>query len=96
MFINYKVGLGLTTERHGKSGFGYDPVFFYQDFGKTFAEVPVEQKSEVSHRGRALAEFAAELEKVLVWVKQRMEEIKPPKPDQGEFEHNNWSKEKMV
>jgi len=86
----------ITTERHGKSGFGYDPVFFYPDFDKTFAEVPMEQKSEVSHRGRALAEFAAELEKVLVWLKQRMEEIKPPKPDHSEFEHNDWSKEKMV
>lgn len=86
----------ITTERHGKSGFGYDPVFFYPDFDKTFAEVPMEQKSEVSHRGRALAEFAAELEKVFVWLKQRMEEIKPPKPDHSEFEHNDWSKEKMV
>ncbi len=86
----------ITRERRGESGFGYDPVFFYPDFDKTFAEVSMEQKSKVSHRGRAMAEFAGEIDKVLVWLKQRMEEIKPPKPDHSEFEHNDWSKERMV
>ncbi len=86
----------ITTERRGESGFGYDPVFFYPDFGKTFAEVPMNTKSEVSHRGRAMAEFAGEVDKVLVWVRQRMEEIKPQKPDHKEFEHNDWSEERMV
>ena len=86
----------ITTERRGESGFGYDPVFYYPDFRKTFAEVPMDKKSEVSHRGRAMAEFAGEVEKVLVWVRQRMEEIKPPKPDHTEFEHNDWSEERMV
>jgi len=86
----------ITEERRGESGFGYDPVFFYPDFGKTFAEVPMDKKSEVSHRGRAMAEFAAEIDKVMVWLKQRMNEIKPEKPDHTEFEHNDWSKERMV
>jgi XTP/dITP diphosphohydrolase len=86
----------ITRERRGESGFGYDPVFFYPDFDKTFAEVSMEQKSKVSHRGRAMAEFAGEIDKVLVWLKQRMEEIKPPKPDHSEFEHNDWSRERMV
>ena len=86
----------ITRERRGESGFGYDPVFFYPEFGKTFAEVPMEKKSEVSHRGRAMAEFAAEIDKVLVWIRQRMEELKPPKPDHEEFEHNDWSQERMV
>ena len=53
------------------------------------------EKSAVSHRGRALAEIAAEFPKVQVWLRQRMAEIKPPKPDHSEFEHNDWSKEKM-
>ena len=86
----------ITEERRGESGFGYDPVFFYPDFGKTFAEVPMSQKSEVSHRGRAMAEFAAEIDKVMVWLKQRMGEIKPEKPDHKEFEYNDWSQERMV
>ena len=86
----------ITTERRGESGFGYDPVFFYPPFGKTFAEVSMEEKSKVSHRGRAMAEFAAEIDKVLVWIRHRMEEIKPPKPDHNQFEHNDWSQDKMV
>lgn len=86
----------ITTERRGESGFGYDPVFLYPEFGKTFAEIPMDKKSKVSHRGRAMAEFAGEIDKTMVWIRQRMEEIKPPKPDHREFEHNDWSEERMV
>jgi XTP/dITP diphosphohydrolase len=85
----------ITTERRGESGFGYDPVFFFPPFGKTFAEVSMAEKSAVSHRGLALAQFAAEFAKVQVWLRQRMAEIKPPKPDHSEFEHNDWSSEKI-
>lgn len=85
----------ILTERRGESGFGYDPVFFYPPFRKTFAEVSMEEKSKVSHRGKALAEFATEIDKVQVWLRQRMEEIKPPKPDHSEFEHNDWSEDRM-
>lgn len=85
----------ITHERHGESGFGYDPVFFSPELGKTFAEVSMAEKSRVSHRGRALADFAAEFAKVQVWLRQRMAEIKPPKPDHSEFEHNDWSQERM-
>ncbi len=38
----------------GEGGFGYDPLFFYPDFGKTFAQVSSEMKHQVSHRGQAL------------------------------------------
>ncbi len=86
----------ITVKRCGESGFGYDPVFYYSDFGKTFAEVSMEKKSEVSHRGRAMADFASEVDKVQAWVKQRMDELKPPKPDHSEFENNDWSEERMV
>ncbi len=86
----------ITTERRGESGFGYDPVFLSKDLGKTFAEASMEEKNRVSHRGRALAEFASEIEKIKIWLRQRMMEQKPPKPDHKEFEHNDWSQEKMV
>jgi len=86
----------ITTERHGESGFGYDPIFYYEKFAKTFAEIDMEQKSKVSHRGRAMQEMADEFEKVMIWVRQRMEELKPPKADHEEFEHNDWSEERMV
>ena len=39
----------------GEGGFGYDPVFLVPELGKTFAELSLEEKRTVSHRGRALA-----------------------------------------
>lgn len=86
----------LLNERQGEAGFGYDPLFFSPDLNKTFAQVSMAEKSQVSHRGRALAEFAAEFAKVQVWLQQRMAEIKPPKPDHQQFMHNDWSQERMV
>jgi len=83
----------ITTERHGESGFGYDPVFFYPPLGKTFAEIPMAEKNQVSHRGRALQDFAGEFEKVLAWLRHRLMEQKPPKPDHKQFENNDWSEE---
>ncbi len=41
----------------GKEGFGYDPIFFYPPFNKTFAELTQEEKNQVSHRGNALKKF---------------------------------------
>lgn len=41
----------------GTNGFGYDPIFYYPEFGTTLANVPSEMKNSVSHRSRALALF---------------------------------------
>ncbi len=43
----------ITRERRGTNGFGFDPVMFIPEFGKTFAELPLEVKNANSHRGRA-------------------------------------------
>ena len=43
----------LTREIIGTHGFGYDPLFFYEPFGKTFGEIPEGQKNHVSHRYNA-------------------------------------------
>ncbi len=86
----------ITREIHGDGGFGYDPVFRCQGFDKTFAEIEMEDKNRVSHRGRALAEVVAEFDKVMVWLNQRITEMKPPKPDHSQFEHNDWSEPDMV
>ena len=43
----------IATERRGSGGFGFDPVMFIPEFGKTFAELPTEVKNAHSHRGRA-------------------------------------------
>ncbi len=42
----------------GSHGFGYDPLFFYPPFGRTFGEIEREVKANVSHRGRALKKVA--------------------------------------
>jgi len=41
----------------GRSGFGYDPVFFYEPLNKAFSEMDLEEKNRVSHRGKALDAF---------------------------------------
>jgi XTP/dITP diphosphohydrolase len=43
----------LLSERHGKEGFGYDPIFVPDGFEQTFAEMDMEVKNKISHRGRA-------------------------------------------
>jgi XTP/dITP diphosphohydrolase len=48
----------IAFEQRGANGFGYDPLFFYPAFGKTFGEVEREVKATVSHRGRALRKLA--------------------------------------
>lgn len=45
----------------GEGGFGYDPVFLVPEKGKTFGQLSPEEKSAISHRGKALAAFAGKL-----------------------------------
>ncbi len=58
----------LTREPQGENGFGYDPLFFFPEFNKTFAQLTRAEKANVSHRGKALAEMAREMDKVLEWI----------------------------
>ena len=44
----------ITEAPRGAHGFGYDPVFFYPPRGRTFAELSLEEKARVDHRGRAV------------------------------------------
>jgi XTP/dITP diphosphohydrolase len=52
-----RIAFGLN----GSQGFGYDPLFFYPPFGKTFGEIARQEKATVSHRGKALARLAEAL-----------------------------------
>lgn len=59
------VGGFIAEEKSGQSGFGYDPIFFYPPMGKTFAEMTLEEKNGISHRGQALMKARAILEEAL-------------------------------
>lgn len=64
----------IAQEISGNQGFGYDPLFYYPPLNKTFAQMSPAEKNSVSHRGRAMAELKGELEKVLIWLRQRLAE----------------------
>lgn len=83
----------IIDEKRGKSGFGYDPVFYHEELGKTFAELTMQEKNIVSHRGKALAQVKEEVQMIKKWLEQRLIEEKPEKPDHSAFEDNDWSKE---
>lgn len=53
----------IGYEEKGENGFGYDPIFFVPEFGKTTAELTEEEKNKVSHRGKALQLMKEELKR---------------------------------
>jgi XTP/dITP diphosphohydrolase len=64
---------GLIAEQPaGQNGFGYDPIFFYPPLNKTFGQMTIAEKSQVSHRGKALNELKQEVDKVLIWIRRHM------------------------
>ena len=46
----------ITLAPRGEQGFGYDPVFYLPELDKTMAELPLAQKNQISHRGKATGE----------------------------------------
>lgn len=52
----------IAAEPRGMGGFGYDPIFFSAEIGKTFAEASAEEKDRLSHRGRAFRKLLVFLE----------------------------------
>ena len=62
----------IAEEPAGTGGFGYDPIFYYPPLRKTFGQLTREEKSRVSHRGKALQELRDEFDKVLIWIDQHM------------------------
>ena len=55
----------LLTERRGKGGFGYDPIFLPNESDSTFAEISLDEKALISHRARAL-------NLLIAWLKQKL------------------------
>ncbi|MDR0862898.1 MAG: RdgB/HAM1 family non-canonical purine NTP pyrophosphatase [Oscillospiraceae bacterium] len=56
----------IAREPRGDGGFGYDPVFYMAEFGKTMAEMTDDEKNAVSHRGRAMRELVQKLKEYKV------------------------------
>lgn len=83
----------ILQEPRGESGFGYDPLFYFGQHSKTFAELTMEEKNKVSHRGKALKEVKSEINMIAKWLEQRLAEEKPVKPDHDHFKNNDWSEE---
>ena len=83
----------IIDEKKGDNGFGYDPLFYFAELGKTFAELSLSEKNAVSHRGKALAEVKREAGMIKKWLEQRLREEKPAKPDHSQFAGKDWSDE---
>lgn len=56
----------ILHEKHGKGGFGYDPLFYSPESGKSFAELTDAEKNSLSHRGRAMRKFAERIKKYII------------------------------
>jgi XTP/dITP diphosphohydrolase len=52
----------VAPEPRGQGGFGYDPIFYFPPYGRTFGEISAEEKAAVSHRGRAVRTLRVFLE----------------------------------
>ncbi len=58
----------ITREKRGEKGFGYDPVFQPEGYDKTFAELGVEVKNQISHRARAVQKLVKYLSSLLLCI----------------------------
>ena len=56
----------IDYEEKGSNGFGYDPIFYVPEFGRTTAELSIDEKNRVSHRARALEDMKTKLKERLL------------------------------
>ena len=65
----------ITTKPKGFGGFGYDPVFYIQDKNKTYSEMTMEEKNQISHRGQAIHKMIKLLKPHFPTIFHQMEDI---------------------
>ena len=69
--VDGRIEGAITSERHGDRGFGYDPVFRPEGSPKTFAEMGLENKNAISHRGRAVNAAVCRIREIINPVPSR-------------------------
>ena len=74
----------IAKEIRGEAGFGYDPIFFIPECGKTAAELSEEEKNKVSHRGKALRKMKRILKEEIAKSKKTAEEKKSKSKNSAE------------
>ena len=57
LYVEERAEGKVIDEPRGQNGFGYDPLFYVEEYGQTFAEIPPEVKNKISHRAKALAKL---------------------------------------
>ena len=65
----------IATMPKGVGGFGYDPVFYVPEKGKTYSEMNMKEKNQISHRGKAINNMIILLQARLPHIFQQMEDI---------------------
>jgi len=68
----------IAFEAKGENGFGYDPVFFLPEKGKTMGELPLDMKNQVSHRARASQQARQVLLQLHTWLVRHILEVSDP------------------
>jgi XTP/dITP diphosphohydrolase len=66
IFFNGSVEGIIIKEKRGSQGFGYDPIFVPEGYNETFAELPLEIKNKISHRGKAFMKLIHHLKNIHV------------------------------
>lgn len=61
IIVEEKCNGKIAYEAKGDNGFGYDPIFYLEEYGKTMAEISEEEKNKISHRGKALQKLREKL-----------------------------------
>jgi XTP/dITP diphosphohydrolase len=62
----------ITTVPRGNHGFGYDPIFYLPELGKTMAELTLEEKNHISHRAKAAEKAREALKKLVRWAESQL------------------------
>ena len=81
----------IAKEIRGEAGFGYDPIFFIPECGKTAAELSEEEKNKVSHRGKALRKMERILKEEIAKSKKTAEEKKSKSKNSAERKKEEYS-----